>query len=53
MEVKNLKEQITFDDLVRKVEHQEETVVQLLKIVAATNNRIAELQSQTKRHEKT
>jgi len=35
---------ITFKDLVKKVQQQEDTVVQLVKIVAATNHRISELQ---------
>lgn len=44
---------ITFDDLVRKVKQQEDTVVQLVKIVAATNHRITELQSKQQKIEKT
>lgn len=37
-------QQITFEELVRKVQQQEDTVAQLVRIVATTNHRIAELQ---------
>jgi len=43
---------ITFKDLVKKVQQQEDTVVQLVKIVAATNHRISELQLKQERLEK-
>ncbi|SHG35542.1 hypothetical protein [Ornithinibacillus halophilus] len=36
-------DQITLQDLRRKVEQHEETIVQLLEIIAATNRRISEL----------
>lgn len=39
-----MKKEITFEQLVVKVQQQEDTVVQLLKIIAATNHRITELQ---------
>lgn len=41
--------EISFEDLVRKVQQQEDTVVQLLRIIAVTNHKITELQM---RHEK-
>ncbi len=44
---------ITFDELVKKVKQQEDTVVQLVRIVAATNHRIAELQVKHENLEKT
>lgn len=40
-----MKEEITFSELVKKVQQQEDTVVQLLKIIAATNHRITDLQT--------
>ena len=40
-----MKQTITFEQLVKKVQQQEDTIVQLIKIIAATNHRIAELQS--------
>ena len=39
-----LKSHMTFDELVRKVQQQEETVAQLVRIIAATNHRISDLQ---------
>lgn len=44
---------ITFDELVKKVKQQEDTVVQLVRIVAATNHRISELQVKQENLEKT
>jgi len=35
---------VTFKELVKKVQQQEDTVAQLVKIIAATNHRISELQ---------
>lgn len=49
MEDEVLNGKISFDDLVRKVQQQEDTVVQLLRIIAATNHKITELQM---KHEK-
>jgi len=43
---------MTFKDLVKKVKQQEDTVVQLVKIVAATNHRISELQAKHESLEK-
>lgn len=43
---------MTFKDLVKKVKQQEDTVVQLVKIVAATNHRISELQAKQESLEK-
>jgi succinate dehydrogenase hydrophobic anchor subunit len=34
----------TFEELIKKVQQQEDTIVQLVKIIAATNHRISELQ---------
>jgi len=36
--------QISYDELVQKVQQQEDTVAQLVRIIATTNHRIAELQ---------
>jgi|GEM_PF-3190602 len=47
-----MKRLITFDELVKKVQQQEDTVVQLVRIVAATNHRIAELQAKQENLEK-
>jgi len=44
---------ITFEELVKKVQQQEDTVVQLVKIIAATNHRISELQTKQENLEKT
>lgn len=41
-----MKRLTSFEELARKVKQQEDTVVQLVKIVAATNHRISELQVQ-------
>ncbi|HLR72423.1 MAG TPA: hypothetical protein VK085_13460 [Pseudogracilibacillus sp.] len=39
-----MKYQITFDQLAQKVKQQEDTIAQLVKIIASTNHRISELQ---------
>lgn len=39
---------VTFSELVEKVEQQENTVAQLIKIVAATNHRMTEIQMKQK-----
>ncbi len=39
-----MSKQISYDELVRKVQQQEDTVAQLVRIIATTNHRIAELQ---------
>ncbi len=44
---------MTFDELVKKVQQQEDTVVQLVRIIAATNHRISELQSRQESLDKT
>jgi len=36
--------QITLEELIRKVQQQEDTVTQLVRIIASTNHRISELQ---------
>lgn len=36
--------QITYEELVRKVQQQEDTVAQLVRIIATTNHRLAEIQ---------
>lgn len=36
--------QLTFEELIRKVQQQEDTVTQLVRIIASTNHRISELQ---------
>lgn len=41
----NLEKTLTFDDLVKIVQQQEDHVLQLMKIIAATNKRISELQT--------
>jgi len=43
---------ITFNELVEKVKQQEDTVAQLVRIVAATNHRIAQLQHKHEHLEK-
>lgn len=39
-----MKYKMTIEELARKVQQQEETVAQLVKIVAATNHRVSDLQ---------
>ncbi|MUK90189.1 hypothetical protein GMD78_17595 [Ornithinibacillus sp. L9] len=41
----NEAEKLAMDELKRRVEQHEKTIVQLLEIIAATNCRIAELSS--------
>jgi len=53
MEEVGMNHSMTFEELVKKVQQQEDTVVQLVKIVAATNHRISELQSKQENVEKT
>lgn len=36
---------VSFDELVRKVQQQEDTVAQLVKIIAATNHRVSEVKN--------
>ncbi|MBO1001551.1 hypothetical protein ACFSKI_16010 [Pseudogracilibacillus auburnensis] len=43
---------ISYEELVRKVQQQEDTVAQLVKIIAATNHRISELQVKQESMEK-
>jgi len=43
---------MTFNQLVEKVKKQEDTVTQLVKIVAATNHRLADLQLKHQEMEK-
>lgn len=38
-------------DLVTKMQHQEDTIAQLMKIIAATNNRVFDLQLKFKKLE--
>lgn len=44
---------ITFEELVKKVQQQEDTVAQLVKIIASTNHRISEIQIKQESMEKT
>jgi len=39
----NEKDEIAFDTLVMKVQHQEETITQLMEMVATSNRKIAEI----------
>lgn len=39
-----MEETLTLEQLVKKVKQQEETIIQLVKIIASTNKRVAELQ---------
>lgn len=48
----NLDQLISYEELVRKVQQQEDTVAQLVKIIAATNHRISELQVKQESMEK-
>lgn len=41
------------DDILKKVEQQESTVSQLVKIIAATNQRVSELQLKQENMERT
>lgn len=47
----NTLEKLAYDELVKKVEKQEERIMQLVKIVAATNHRLSELQSRQEKFE--
>lgn len=44
---------MTFEELVKKVQQQEDTVVQLVRIIAATNHRISEIQIKQETLERT
>lgn len=35
----------SYEELVKKVQQQDDTIVQLVKILAATNHRVSELQA--------
>lgn len=39
----NEQEEIAFDALVMKVQHQEETITQLMEMVASSNRKMAEI----------
>jgi len=39
-----MKRQLTLEELIRKVQQQEDTVAQLVRIIASTNHRVSELQ---------
>lgn len=39
-----MKEEPSVKELAKKVEQQEETIVQLVKIIASTNHRVSEIQ---------
>ena len=47
----NTLEKLAYDELVKKVEKQEERIMQLVKIVAATNHRLSDLQSRQEKLE--
>ncbi|MEC5422850.1 hypothetical protein QGM71_04970 [Virgibacillus sp. C22-A2] len=48
----NEKEQLTFNKLVSKVQQHEETITQLVEIIAATNRRITDLTTDKKENKK-
>lgn len=47
-----LEKTVNMEALVRKVQQQEDKILQLVKIIAATNKRIAELQTRYENIEK-